>query len=53
MRIGDAPSEIVGKNLDNLKTLVVKWINAEVQEFDIWEIEFQTHEVNENIDDLK
>ena len=47
MRIGDAPSEIVGKNLDILKTLVVKWIDAKVQEFDIWEIEFETHEVKQ------
>lgn len=43
--LGDAPSDIVGKNLDSLKSLMLKWIDAEIQEFDIWNIEFETHDV--------
>ena len=43
--IGDAPSDIIGKNLDSLKSLLLKWIDAEIQEFDIWNIEIETHDV--------
>ena len=46
MFLGDAPSEIVGKNLDSLKGLIVKWIEAEVEEFDIWQIEIEANDVN-------
>jgi len=47
--IGDAPSEIFGKNLDSLKSLIIKWIEAEVEEFDIWQIEIETNDVNRNL----
>ena len=31
--------------MNSLKALILKWIDAEIQEFDIWQIEIETHEV--------
>ena len=36
---------LIGTHLNNLKGLVTKWVNAVPQDFDIWEITFEVHEV--------
>lgn len=35
----------MGKNLDSLKKLIIKWVQAEIGEFDIWQIEIETNAV--------
>jgi len=38
------PKVLIGTHLDNLKGLVTQWVNAEIADFDIWEITIETHE---------
>lgn len=43
--LGSAPTKLIGINLDNLKILIGKWLNAITEEFDIWDILVETYEV--------
>lgn len=45
LSIAHEPSVIVGPHLNNLKALVTKWTEAMVENFDIWDIIIETHEV--------
>ena len=40
-----APSVLIGKNLENLKQLIWRWIHGNIKDFDIWDITIETHEV--------
>jgi len=39
------PKILIGTHLNSLKGLMTKWVEAEVVDFDIWEIVIETHEV--------
>jgi len=38
------PKVLIGTHMDNLKALVTQWVNAEVSDFDIWDITIETHD---------
>ncbi len=44
--IGFTPKVLIGKNLDALKKMMWKWIDAVTEHFDIWDIKIETHEVD-------
>lgn len=41
---GTSPSDIIGKNLSNLKEMTYKWIKSKILPFDIWDIEVAVQE---------
>ncbi|EGR28292.1 hypothetical protein IMG5_179490 [Ichthyophthirius multifiliis] len=42
---GNSPSELIGKNMETLKKMTLKWIQSIIEEFDIWDIKVETLEV--------
>jgi diacylglycerol kinase (ATP) len=38
------PKVLIGPHLNNLKGMITKWVDAQVEDFDIWEITIETHE---------
>jgi len=38
------PKVLIGPHLSNFKELISKWVDAQVEDFDIWEITIETHE---------
>jgi len=49
MILATEPKVLIGTHLDNLKGLVTQWVNAEIADFDIWEITIETHEVTKMV----
>jgi len=43
--IATEPKVLIGTHMENLKGMVTQWVNAQVSDFDIWEITIETHEV--------
>ena len=35
---GDTPDDIMGPQLNTLRCLIAKWVNAAIEDFDIWDI---------------
>ena len=42
---GDSPSDVCGKNLEVIKKSVKLWVNAVIEDFDIWDIKVTTFDV--------
>jgi len=43
--IGFAPSVLIGPHLNGLKSLVNKWVDSILEDFDIWDVTIETYEV--------
>jgi len=43
--IGLAPSVLIGEHLSGLKKMMNKWVESIVEDFDIWDVSIETHEV--------
>lgn len=42
---GCVSNGFIGKNLEGLKSMILKWIEAKVQPFDIWEVHMHLRQV--------
>lgn len=43
--IGLAPSVLIGEHLSGLKKMMNKWVESIIEDFDIWDVSIETHEV--------
>jgi len=38
------PKVLIGTHLNSLKALITKWVDAQIEDFDVWEVTIETHE---------